>query len=323
MISESEPRKIRNDLYVEKLNSDMGYYFRAERKIFEKQTKYQYLEVFDLPRFGRALRLDGIFQTSYFDEVLYHEPLSHVAGMSMRGGAKNALVIGGGDGGMVEELLKYKTMERVVMVELDEDVVKASREYLPEISKGAFDDARLDLRFEDGVAYIQNTNEKFDQVILDLTDPFGPSVALYTQEFYQDVHDILTEKGCLSLHVESPITRPEAFARLIHTLKTVFPEVHPMFNYVPLYGTLWGFAVCSRTTNPTSISKAEIKDKLEGDKLPDLRFYNEDTHFSLLAIPNYVKDILAKGAKPYTRNDTVLLEEDLLDHPYVIFESNE
>jgi len=291
--------KLCDDILVESLSPNMGYYFRSQEVLVKTQTEFQSLEVHEFKDYGRVLRLDGIFQTSDRDEFLYHEPLAHVPGIAMNG-AKTSLVIGGGDGGAAEELLKYSTMEKVVMVELDEGVVVNSKKYIPSIAKDAFDSNRLELRYEDGIKYIQNTNEKFDHVLLDLTDPFGPSAALYTKNFYQDINRILNPGGALSLHIESPITRPNIFSGLYWTLKSVFKNVTPMLNYVPLYGTLWGFAIASQTLDPLNITPEEVKKRLDHFKLPDLHFYNPNTHFSLMSLPNYVKELLAVEQKPYT-----------------------
>ena len=291
--------KVCDDILVESLSPNMGYYFRSQNVLYRTETAFQSLEVHEFKDYGRVLRLDGIFQTSDRDEFLYHEPLAHVPGIAMNG-AHTSLVIGGGDGGAAEELLKYPTMKKVVMVELDEGVVVASKKHIPDISKDAFDSDRLELRYEDGIKYIQNTNEKFDHILLDLTDPFGPSAALYTKNFYQDVNRILNPGGALSLHIESPITRPAIFSGLYWTLKSVFKNVTPMLNYVPLYGTLWGFAVASQTLEPLKISRDEVRRRLDQFNLPDLKFYNEDTHFSVMSLPNYVRDLIALEQKPYT-----------------------
>lgn len=296
--------KKRDDFLVETLNLDMGYFFRTNKKLYETRTRFQDLEIHELPRHGRMLRLDGVFQTSERDEFLYHEPLAHVGGITIDG-PKKALVIGGGDGGAAEEFLKYKTIEKVVMVELDGGVVDACKEHIPGICGNAFNDARLELRIEDGIQYVFETKETFDQVLLDLTDPFGPSIELYTHEFYAQIDRILAEGGVLSLHIESPITRPELFSKLYWTLKSVFPIVRPMTNYVPLYGTLWGFALASRTQDPTSIGKNTIVERLAKHQLPALKFYNEDTHHSLFALPNYIRDMLKTEQEPIRKGDTL------------------
>jgi spermidine synthase len=298
------PDKKREDILVETLNPDMGYFFRTNKKLYEARTQYQDLEIHELPRHGRMLRLDGVFQTSERDEFLYHEPLAHVGGITIDGPRK-ALVIGGGDGGAAEEFLKYKTIEKVVMVELDGGVVDACKKYIPGICGNAFNDPKLELRIQDGIQYVFETNETFDQILLDLTDPFGPSIELYTHEFYAQISRILSNEGVLSLHIESPITRPELFSKLYWTLKSVFPIVKPMTNYVPLYGTLWGFALASKTQDPTSVDKKTIVERLAKHQLPGLQFYNEDTHHSLFALPNYIRDLIKTEQQPIRKGDTL------------------
>ncbi|MES0491575.1 MAG: polyamine aminopropyltransferase [Leptospirales bacterium] len=310
-----------DNLLIESLTQNMGYYFRSGSILYKTKTEFQDLEIHDIPNFGKVLRLDGVFQTSEKDEFLYHEPLAHVPGIAMNGGEKG-LVIGGGDGGSAEELLKYPGMKKVVMVELDRGVVEASKKYLPTISNGIFNSDRLELRFEDGIQYIQNvaqTNEKFDQVILDLTDPVGPSVALYTKEFYESVNAILNPAGVMSLHIESPITRPEIFATLYHTLKSVFRHVRPMLNYVPMYGSLWGYASASQEVDPSLLSESDVKERINNLGLTDLQFYNEKTHSSLLAMPNYVQELLATPQKPFTKNNLPQIEQDYTEN-LAIFE---
>ncbi|MDH5718208.1 MAG: polyamine aminopropyltransferase [Spirochaetia bacterium] len=307
---ENKSNNILKNYLVEPLNSDMGYYFKTSNIIYEKKTKYQNLEIFDIPMFGKILRLDGVFQTSEKDEFLYHELLAHVPGIAING-SKKALVIGGGDGGAIEELLKYPNLEKVVMVELDEDVVTASKEYIPNISNGAFDSSKLELRFEDGIKYIQNTNESFDQILLDLTDPFGPSTELYTKEFYQTVSKKLSAQGVLSLHIESPISRPEVFARIYWTLKSIFKYVTPMVNYVPMYGSLWGFAAASNNTNVTDITKETIISRLKNHNIQNLKFYNENTHFSVMAMPQYINEIIKEEKSPILSGTHLNIEKDL------------
>ncbi|MCX7633882.1 MAG: hypothetical protein N2Z22_11180, partial [Turneriella sp.] len=138
-----------------------------------------------------------------------------------------------------------------------------------------------------------------------LTDPFGPSIELYTHEFYSQIHSILTDQGVLTLHIESPITRPELFSKLFWTLKSVFPLVRPMTNYVPLYGTLWGFAFASKGADPLAIDKSTVRERLQRHGLAGLQFYNDDTHFALFALPNYIRSLLEPQQAPIRRGDTL------------------
>ena len=293
---------------VEPLNQNMGFYFRATKLLESIETPYQHLEIYEVPEYGRVLRLDGIFQTSDQDEFLYHEPLIHAPAISMDA-PSTALVIGGGDGGSIEELLKYPSLERVVMVELDELVVQRSKEYLPNISKGAFDSDRLELRFENGIDYVLYANESFDQIVLDLTDAFGPSSELYTKKFYESVKNILSKKGILSLHIESPVTTKEVFKRVYATLVSTFKYTRIMLNYVPLYGSLWGFALASEYHDPIQLKQEEIQRRIFKHGLNDLRFYNAETHAALFSLPNYIKDMIQDPVPTITRKDQISVEQ--------------
>ena len=167
---------------LEALTDDFGFYVRADALLAERRSPMQHIEILDTPLFGRAMRIDGCFMTSERDEFFYHEPMIHLPAVSF-GRPRSALIIGGGDGGAAEELLKHPDMQRVVLAELDADVVEMAREWLPAIHRGAFDDPRLELLLGDGRAFVEQCEERFDQIVLDLTDPFGPAVALYTREF--------------------------------------------------------------------------------------------------------------------------------------------
>ncbi len=285
---------------LEPLTADFGHYLRAGKRLYEGQTRYQKIELFDTPQFGKLLRLDNVFQTSVNDEFYYHEMMVHPALMS-HPHPRRVLIIGAGDGGMAEEVLKHNTVEQVVMVELDEAVVQFSREHLAEIHRGCFDDPRLTLHFGDGFAFVEQAvaaETRFDVVILDLTDPIGPSRPLYTVEFYQMLAQLVGEGGVQVQHVETPITRKTLYRQLIANLQASYSQVHPLFQYVPIYGTLWSFCVASNTINPRSFTAAALDELALERGLTELQFYNGDTHLAAFAQPNYVRTLLARPAKP-------------------------
>ncbi len=293
---------------VEQLNENYGYYLRAGDPVAEGHTRFQQMELFDTPMFGRVLRLDGVFQTSEKDEFFYHENIVHVPAIT-HPAPRSALVIGGGDGGAAEELLKHGSMERVVLAELDEGVVEAAKRHLGAIHRGAFDDPRLSVRIMDGKAYVEGTADRYDLVVLDLTDPSGPSQALYTREFYQACRGILNPGGILTLHVESPISRPRTYNRIIKTLQAVFPTVRPYLVYIPLYGTWWGMATASEGADPLALSEGEADRRIAERGLSGLQFYNGATHRAVFALPNFVRDILARQAEPITAASPPLEDE--------------
>jgi len=285
---------------IESLTHDFGHFLKARRLLHEGQTPYQKIELFDSALFGKALRLDNVFQTSERDEFYYHEMMVHPA-MMTHPAPERVLIVGAGDGGMAEEVLKHNTVREVVMVELDEAVVRFSREHLASIHKGCFDDPRLTLHIRDGFQFVMEAaerGERFDVAILDLTDPIGPSRPLYTVEYYAALARLLGEGGIQVQHVETPITRPELFCQLIANVRAAYGEVHPLFQYVPLYGTLWAFCNASQTLDPRALSARELDRRVDMRGVTDLLLYNGDTHLAAYAQPNYVREMLAQPAEP-------------------------
>ncbi len=291
---------------TERLNADFGLYLSAPRLLAQRQSAWQHIEVFDNPQFGRVMRIDGCFMTSERDEFFYHEPMVHLPAIA-HPGVRRALVVGGGDGGAAEELLKLPGMEKVVLAELDADVVAMAREWLGAIHHGAFDDPRLELRLGDARAFLGQTEERFDQIILDLTDPFGPAVELYTVEFYTACRRALNPGGVLSLHLGSPVHLPESLGRIAASVRAVFPIFRPYLQYVPLYGTLWCMGMASDTTDPALLSAAEVDARIAARGLHGLQLYNGAMHHALLAQPNFVRTLLGKPAQPLHSGD--VLEE--------------
>lgn len=289
---------------AERLTPDFGFYLSEGQPLAQKQSAWQHIEVFDNALFGRVMRIDGCFMTSERDEFFYHEPMVHLPAIAHTQ-PRSALVVGGGDGGAAEELLKHPSIERVVLAELDADVVQLARQWLGNIHKGAFDDPRLELRIGDARALIESCSERFDQIVLDLTDPFGPALDLYTIEFYQACRRALHPGGVLSLHLGSPIHLPGSMARIAASLRAAFPIVRPYLQYVPLYGTLWCMAVASDSTDPALLSATEVDARIAARNLPDLQLYNGATHHALLAQPNFVRDLLARPAQPIHRGGTL------------------
>jgi spermidine synthase len=292
---------------VEAVNRNYGFYLRVGPPVVESRTAFQQMEVFDSPMFGRMLRLDNVFQTSERDEFFYHENMCHIGAVS-HPNPRKALVIGGGDGGAAEELLKHNTMQRVVLAELDEGVVEAARAHLAPIHRGVFADPRLEVRIGDGKAFIESGVEQFDQIVIDLTDASGPSLALYTREFYRDCRKVVGEGGVISLHCESPIAHPQTFNQIVKTLQSVFKVVRPYLVYVPIYGTLWGMACASDTVDPLALTEAEVDRRIRERGLQHLQYYNGATHRAVFALPNFVQRLLEQPAEPLTVDTPVAQE---------------
>lgn len=276
---------------TEALNEHAGVYFDHAKKIAERQTAYQSLEIYETPQLGKLFRLDGCNMTSERDEFFYHENLIHPA-LIAQDAPTSALVIGGGDGGSTEEILKHPSIKRVVMAELDAQVVGVAREHFQAVHRGALDDPRLQIRIGDGYALLRETDERFDAVVMDLTDPIGPAEALYSVDFYRQCDRVLTERGTLTLHIGSPFFHRDRFGTSVARLKQVFPIVRPYLVHIPLYGAWWGMACASRATDPLQWSEEEVASRIAARALPHLQFYNAEMHRAVFAMPNFAKALL-------------------------------
>jgi spermidine synthase len=278
------------------LNPDYGFFLRSSKRIAHMKTKFQDLEIHDTPQFGKLFRLDGCFMTSEKEEFYYHENLIHPAATA-HPNPKNALVIGGGDGGSSEEMLKHPSIERVTLVELDDKVVEIAKEHFEAIHRGAFDDPRLSLVVGDGLKYLAETREKFDLIALDLPDPIGPATLLYETPFFNDCKRALAPGGVLTLHMGSPVSRPDRVKAIYERLASTFPIVRPFVMFIPLYGALWSMACCSDSTDPTAVSAGEIDKRIAKRGLRELQYYNGGTHHAVFALPNYVRDLTVGAGK--------------------------
>jgi spermidine synthase len=280
-----------DNLLFERLNGNAGVYFRASEKITTLQTAFQTIAVYATPQLGKVFQLDGASMTSERDEFFYHENLIHPALISQTA-PQRVLIIGGGDGGACEELLKHPSIERVVMAELDADVIAVAREHFAAVHRGALDDPRLNIHVGDGYAYLRKTNEKFDAVVMDLTDPVGPAEALYSVDFYAHSNRVLQASGTLTLHIGSPFFHPERFKTSVARLREVFAIVRPYLVYVPLYGTWWGMACASQATDPLALTENEIAQRVVARGLSHLQFYNAQMHRAVFALPNFVRELI-------------------------------
>ena len=275
---------------LERLTATSGAYF--EGTLVERhQTPFQLLEVYETPELGRILRLDGANMTSERDEFFYHENLIHPAAVA-HPAPRRALVIGGGDGGSSEELLKHATLERVHMAELDGAVIEVARAQFAKVHRGAFDDPRLQVTVGDGLAYLRQTAARYDLVALDLTDPVGPSVELYSPATFALAKRAMSAGGALTLHLGSPFFHPERVRQTLHNLGQVFARVAPYFVHIPLYGAVWGFACASDTLDPRTLGPDEVERVIAARGLGDLQYYNGEVHRAVFALPNYVRKLL-------------------------------
>jgi spermidine synthase len=273
---------------TEYLTDDWGFFIRSTREFEKFRSPYQAVEVHDSVPFGKLFRLDGHFMTSEKDEFFYHENLVHMSALS-HPQPERALIVGGGDGGSAEELLKYPSIKSVTLAEIDLAVVDISRKYLQHVHRGVFDDPRLTLRIEDGFDYVRNGEATYDLIVLDLTDPGGPSTKLYTADFYKACAARLNPVGAMTLHIASPVAHPDRIRAGLAQLATAFSVVTPYLTSIPLYGGMWMMACASATLDPRYLTALEIDRRIAQRGIRDLQYYNGDMHRAALALPNFVR----------------------------------
>lgn len=264
---------------------------KARDIVVSRKSKYQQIDVVDTEEFGRVLVLDGLVQSTEVDEFYYHELLTHPA-MILHPNPEKVLILGGGEGATLREVLKHKTVRRAVMVDIDEDVVNISKEYLTSWHAGAFNDPRAQVVIEDGRTFVERAGEKFDVVIMDLTDPYGPEVAraLYREEFIKKLHDILTEYGVLSTQAGTSFFYPVEYSELKRSLEALFNEVSSFSAWIPSFGYSCSFIVASKGEGLNDLSEEEIDGRLKSREV-STRFVGGKTLKALQAIPEYRKHI--------------------------------
>ena len=215
---------------------DKGYAqrFRVDRVLFEDRSEHQDVLVFETPLYGRVLAIDGIIQTTEKDEFAYHEMMTHVP-IFAHGRAKKVLIIGGGDGGILREVLRHPGVKLCHMVDIDDMVVEISKKHLPTLSAGAFDNPRARVVIADGCKFVKETTHKYEVVIVDSTDPIGPGAVLFTEEFYADCRSCMTPGGIIVTQSGVPFAQPDEFPTTRNRLRTVFADASVYLTSVPTY----------------------------------------------------------------------------------------
>ena len=262
---------IENGYYHEITPAGFGIAIKAGKVLFSKQSDFQKVEVFETESaLGRVLTLDDLMMTTEGDEYHY------------------VLVIGGGDGGTVREVLKHKTVKKVVLCEIDGMVIDACKEFLPTISCG-LSDPRVEIKVEDAIEFIKDKKNEYDIVLIDSTDPMGPGEGLFTEEFYTNVKNSLKQGGIVAAQSESPFVNKEEIKKMYNLLKKVFPVCSTYTSNIPTYpGGYWAWAFCSENVEPLSY----FADDRYQDIVKTCKIYNKDYHNARFALPNYLKELL-------------------------------
>jgi spermidine synthase len=277
---------------------DAVYGFPHAKRLARVDSRYQRIEVWDTPQLGRLFTLDGRPMTSTGDEFIYHECMVHPAALA-HPSPQAALVLGGGDGGAARQLLKHASIRRIVVAELDAQVVRLTREHLPEVHGGAFDDPRVELVIGDAARYVEAAAPaQFDLIVFDLTPPDSPAAGLYTPDFYQQLKRVMRPIAAVSVHLGSPYFHAERVARLLDDLRAAFAVVRTMSAFVPLYGSLWMMAAASDTLDPAALSVDALAERLAARAIDTLKHYDPLMHAGLFSASPAVRDKLSQFLKP-------------------------
>ncbi|WP_276795958.1 polyamine aminopropyltransferase [Ruminococcus champanellensis] len=275
--------------FTEQHTDDVRFSIHIKDQLYSGKSYYQQIEVFDSYEFGRVLVLDGYIMLTEKDEYIYHEMMVHVP-MACNPDIRRVLVIGAGDGGTVRELCRYDSITQIDMVEIDEQVVKVCKEYLPQTAC-RLEDPRVHIYYEDGLKFVRRVEDTYDLIIVDSTDPFGPGEGLFTKEFYGNCFTALREHGILTNQHESTYydSYTSMVSRTHRRMRSVFPVAMVYQAHIPTYPSgHWLFGFASKNIHPVYDFKPEIWEQLG----LETKYYNTQLHTGCFALPNTVREVL-------------------------------
>lgn len=280
-------------VWNETLFDAYGQQFNVDQVLYESRTGHQHLLIFQNSMFGRVMALDGVVQTTEKDEFIYHEMLAHVPILA-HGHGKRVLVIGGGDGAMLREVCRHASVETITLVEIDQAVIDMAREYLPNHNQGAFDDARVNIVIADGSDYVNETDQRYDVIISDSTDPIGPGEILFTSGFYAGCKRCLNEGGILVTQNGVPFHQMDEVQGTALKLAALFKDWHFYGAAVPTYvGGIMTFAWATDNMAIRSITLNTLQQRYREANLKT-RYYNPEIHQAAFVLPQYILDAINK-----------------------------
>ncbi len=270
--------------YTEYQTLGVGITCKTSKTYHTEKTEFQEMALIETEQFGRMLVLDGTVQTTIADEYVYHEMITHVA-LFAHGNPKKALVIGGGDGGAIREIIKHPSIEKAVLVEIDGRVVEVCKQYLPEISC-ALEDSRVEVHVADGIKYVQEHKGEFDVILVDSTDPVGPAVGLFAMDFYKSIYEALKEDGIFVAQTESPFFHKDLIRNVYRDVKSIFPIARLYTCAIPTYPSgYWSFTMGSKKYDPLETDISKIPEL-------DTKYYCPEIHNAVFKLPKFVGDLV-------------------------------
>jgi len=271
------------DLWVTEYQTPaLGYSCKVSETLRVEKTLFQDLAVVVTEQFGKMLLLDGMVMTTDKDEFVYHEMISQIA-LNAHPDPRKVLIIGGGDGGALREVVRHPKVEKGVLVEIDDRVIQAARDYFPDLAC-SFADPKSEVIVDDGIKYIQEHKNEFDVILVDSTEPVGPAVVLFSPEFYQSCFEALKEDGMLVAQSESPFFNQEVIQMVYRGIQPIFPLTSLYLANIPTYPSgLWSFTVGSKKHDPQQVST-----------ITDLKYkyYHAELHKAAFQLPSFVQNII-------------------------------
>jgi spermidine synthase len=266
---------------------------RADRVLFDSETEHQQLIIFENGECGRVMMLDGVIQLATKDDFIYHEMMAHVP-LFAHGGAKKALIVGGGDGGVLREALKHKELESITLCEIDRSVIDLCREHFPEVSAGAYDDPRTRIVIADGTKFVAETNDHFDVIMVDSTDPIGPGAVLFTKAFYADCRRSLKQGGVLVTQNGLPFLQGPELRQSVGYFRELFADAFAYLATTPTYvGGPMSFGWATDNAGLRQVAQNEIE-RCFAKAGFTTRYYRPDVHVAAFALPNYVRELVER-----------------------------
>ncbi len=275
----------------ETLYPSWGQRLKVGRVLHEDKTEHQHLVIFENERLGRVMVLDGAVQVTLADEFVYHEMMTHVPLLAL-GEPRHVLVIGGGDGGILREALKHASVERVVLCEIDRAVIEMSLKHFPEVSAGAFDDARVEVIVADGVELVAETDRKYDAILVDSTDPHGPGAVLFTREFYASCRRCLKPGGVLVTQNGVPFMQPDELQTSVAHFRELFTDGRCYLATIPTYvGGPMAFGWASEDARLWRVAAATLSERFAAAGFAT-RYYTPEVHSAAFALPAYIGQLM-------------------------------
>ena len=269
--------------YTEKQTDAFGITAKIKQSLVTEKTDYQDLAIIETEQFGRMLVLDGMVMTTVKDEFVYHEMVAHPV-LNTHPNPKHVLIVGGGDGGVVREVLKHQAVEKVVLVDIDGKVIEYSKRFLPEIA-GALDNPRVEVIVNDGFLHIHEHKNSYDVIMVDSTEPVGPAVQLFERGFYQGIYEALTMDGIFVAQTDNPWFKGDLIRKVYKDVKEIFPIVRVYCANIPTYPSgLWTFTIGSKTYDPLQCNEAQMSEL-------ETKYYTPRLHKAAFVLPKFVEDL--------------------------------